>query len=304
MMLHKQLSISVVIVARDHEDKITYLLRSVLKQNLHDYILDRIIVVCDGSSDHTPAKVSRYANKYPQITFLYYADALGTNTRIENVVSTLTSDVILLVEPNIVLKGTNFIRDILTRFYAERIVMVIPSTQISDGTGIKNYINKQIFSVRDKFARITRDSHLIYSLNLDAVAVRKNFIKGMIFPSDINRTIYLYFSALYSNNHVIPCDSASIIKTYPDLINSLTDLTKIKVSFKQIFGDLVEREVNLSVWKKIFIFFSLLTYKPLSILIFNIVVLVNFIGKFSNNLLSVMKTTRGNDILKRRVPSY
>ncbi len=305
MQLHKTLTATILVVAKNNERHITYLLRSIIKQNVHDYRLDKIIVICDGSSDHTVSKVAKYTHKYPQITMVYYSDSIGNNARIEAVAPTISSDITVVLSADIVLGGTNFFRDLLTRFYAEKIMMVSAISKPIKGQGLSSKILFYQNTLLSEFASYCRDTNLIYSIDHEAYAVKTSFLSGVNIPKKLPSAIYLYLLAIYSGYSVLRCDSAKAILVSDNVSSkrqSIIELLRDGV-LNDKFGDLINREIHIAPLLKITIYLKTILNNPINITKYIILTITMIIMKMKTEPKHIIMGHRSYR-LRHKLPSY
>jgi glycosyltransferase involved in cell wall biosynthesis len=63
-MIDNKLTVTIGIPAYNEEKSISNLLDSIIEQTQKDYVLEKVIVACDGCTDKTSEVVSEYVKKY------------------------------------------------------------------------------------------------------------------------------------------------------------------------------------------------------------------------------------------------
>lgn len=304
----KPSSATIVIVTQNNEDSITYLLRSILKQNISGFTIDKTIVICDGSTDHTASKVSKYANKYAQISQIYFSESAGHNKRIQDVMPYINSDITILLDAEIVLKGTNFVKDILSRFYSDKISVVMPVSKPIQSRGLMAKIFMTIDSARTTFYRYSGNVHPVHYISAYAVAVRTNYLQSIAFPDSIIRPHYLYFSTIFTGYHAVLSESSTVLYHLPKSVDEFQHLLNHKTVNKKAlydkFGNLAKKEFNLPIKLKLHILSKIIIIKPLACLIYLLFHSYLLLHKISAAALNKTRVSHLNFQMKRRLSSY
>lgn len=220
-MLMTTHSVTAVIVAGNDEKTIPYLIRSLVSQSTSYVSLDRIIIICNGSSDHTASKVARYAKKYPRIQAIYHQEALPVPHRINEVAPFITSNLTLIVRPDAVLKGTNFLYHLSSRFFAPTIAIAAPMYIPVTASGFAPYLIRSHMAVRQLRLDYVEGKDDIRRMSSATIAVRTEFLKNSTIPDEANYASYLYRAAKYAGHHIFFCERSSV---YYNTINDFTTL--------------------------------------------------------------------------------
>jgi len=271
MQRPKPKSVTVAIVAQNHEEFITYLLRSLIKQNTKRFKLERIIVLCDGSSDRTASKVSGYVRKYPLVTLMYYQETLGTSRRLEQLSPTITSDLTVVLQPDVVLKGTNCLHNMISQFFSKKTVLIMPQHIPIKVRGLVPALIRVLTSVKERFYKTVKDTAPALSIKSGAFVVKTSFLQSARFPQDVSIAHYLYFAAKYAGHLSFPCDNSDILYYLPRTIKSYlkeqqTSLNMRKLLFGQ-FGMIVVDEYTISLRSKLQELLHLLINRPVASII-------------------------------------
>jgi len=114
--MKKLKSLTIGISAYNEESNIGKLLDSIIAQKRAGFILESVIIACDGTTDKTAEIVERYSNKFKFIHFINDGKRLGKAKRLNHFYKTNKSDVILTLDADVVLANTGVISEIINKF--------------------------------------------------------------------------------------------------------------------------------------------------------------------------------------------
>lgn len=113
-MKQKKLTVTVGIPAYNEEANIERLLKSILKQKQKNYIMKKIIVVSDGSTDKTDEIVKRLKSK--KITLLRNNSRLGQALSQNKIIERSATDVLVLLNADVIPKHNMVINHLVSPF--------------------------------------------------------------------------------------------------------------------------------------------------------------------------------------------
>src|SRR5579871_5253679 len=111
--MKKVTTISVGIPAYNEEANIAQLLRLLLKQRGNNFILQKIFVISDGSSDTTAKEVAAVGSN--KVYFKDDKKRLGKSARLEEIFRLNRSDVLLLMDADVIFKDDYLFTKMLNR---------------------------------------------------------------------------------------------------------------------------------------------------------------------------------------------
>jgi glycosyltransferase involved in cell wall biosynthesis len=153
-MIAKKRSVTIGIPAFNEEENIVNLIKALLNQKLDKYVLEKIIVVDDGSTDNTVKAVNSIKNK--KVSLFRHNKRQGIGVTQNKILKNSQSDFLILLDADVLPKGTKFIQELLYLFDKnENLGLVGGSTValqpgnifesiISHGHTLKNYMYSQI----------------------------------------------------------------------------------------------------------------------------------------------------------------
>lgn len=118
----KKLTVTIGIPTYNEENNIKQLLLSLLKQKEDGFVVKKIVVISDGSTDKTNQLVNSIENK--KVKLQSYAQRGGKPKRINQLFKTINSDVIVLLDADIKLKNRFVLKYLVKHFIKQKDVMV------------------------------------------------------------------------------------------------------------------------------------------------------------------------------------
>lgn len=148
-MNHNKKTITVGIPAFNEEANIGYLLEEICKQRFDAYVLEKIIVSSDASTDNTRTIVESFGD--PRIVFMDNKTRQGQSARQNQIIDMTESDVLVLLNADITLDDDMFIEKLVEPILAgnadltsSNMLMVEPTSRfehiIAAGFRLKNSI--------------------------------------------------------------------------------------------------------------------------------------------------------------------
>lgn len=105
-------TVTIGIPAYNEESNIGFLIRDILSQKITNFKLTKIIVASDGSSDETVNKVRSF--KDVRIQIIDGKQRLGKSARQNEIMSRVKSDVLVLLDADIVISDKTFLEKMVT----------------------------------------------------------------------------------------------------------------------------------------------------------------------------------------------
>src|SRR3989344_251788 len=113
--MKNKLSITIGIPAYNEEKNITNLLLDISKQGRRNFILDKIILLSDGSTDNTVLKAKQI--KEPKLIILHNQKRMGKHFSLDKIIENTNSDVLIIFDADIRIPDKNLIADLIAPIY-------------------------------------------------------------------------------------------------------------------------------------------------------------------------------------------
>ncbi len=110
----QEMSLTVAIPAYNEANNLGCLLESVLKQNIDGFILSKILVINDNSTDHTLQEALSVPDG--RISVVSDGMRIGKNARMNEIFSQVDSDILIQLDADIVLNNENIFANLLAPY--------------------------------------------------------------------------------------------------------------------------------------------------------------------------------------------
>lgn len=224
LTMKQKLTVTIGIPAHNEARNIANLLESVLLQNNKFYLLESIVVVCDGCTDETAKIAGQYLKNDKRIKLLDDGKRLGKATRLNQLFTISRSEILILLDADIVLNDTEVINEIVQEFNNNKIALVgghdIPNPA-------KGFIAKIIIEGINLWSEVRKEikaKDCIHKVHGNIYAVHEKLYKKISFPKKIvNDDMFIYLKARELGFKSSFAEKAVIYYQAPD---NLTDFYK------------------------------------------------------------------------------
>jgi poly-beta-1,6-N-acetyl-D-glucosamine synthase len=192
----KNFSVTVAISALDEAQNITAFLQSVLAQKEGGFVLEKILVISDGSTDQT-AELAKTLNS-GKIEVREYDERVGKSSRLNEIYKDLQGDILVQSDADVVLEHSLVIRDIILPIILDQKIGMCGGhpRPVSASTFTEMAVNCT-FETYALFRKIIRGGNNIFSADGRLLAFRREFIQQVSVPEDmIANDAFTYFSCL------------------------------------------------------------------------------------------------------------
>lgn len=261
-------TVTVSICAYNEEGNITAFLMSVLKQKLKNIIVEKILVISDGSTDTTVKKIKSL--KSPLIEVRDYKERLGKSTRLNEIYSSLKSDLLVQSDADVVFANNRTIENLLKPILFDFRVGMCGGNPIP--LKAKTFTEKAVnvtCEVYSKFRQNVRGGDNIFSADGRLLAFRKKLVKKISVPHDmIANDQYAYFACLtfgekykFAKNAIVHFRSPQTLK---DQIRQNTRFSASPIRLSKYFpDDLVYKETYIPIKLRLKAYFSGFAQQPI-----------------------------------------
>ena len=190
--------VTIAVCALNEQENIGNFLQSVLSQKAKTYILDSIVVYSDGSTDATVEVVQSYMKKSKYIKLYAYPERVGKSSRLNHLYASLTSDILVQSDADVVFSHPHVVDDIIAPLLAESDVymtggrpMPVPGTTFTEKA-----INCS-FEAYDPLRGTLRGGNNVYSVDGRLLAYKKSLVKQIVIPVGMTANdAYTFYSCL------------------------------------------------------------------------------------------------------------
>lgn len=239
-------TLTIGISAHNEEANIAKLLDSVLSQKRDLFKLEKIIVACDGCTDKTAVIATKYAKSNKFIRVINDGKRLGKAERLNHFYKNNKSDIILILDADVVLSHKSVIDEIVNKFDSQKVGLV-------GGCNLplppRNFFERIIYTWLSIWFEIRRNLNNGDSVhnNLGCVsALSREFAKKVEIPNNlIPDDDFTYFTAIKTGYKFKFAEKAIVFyRTVDNLNDFFPQHSRLLFSKKFVaeqFGDWVNK---------------------------------------------------------------
>jgi len=236
----KPATVTIGIPAHNEAANILYLLKSILRQKGDNFVVERIVVLCDGCTDKTAEKVRKVAKKHSIIELIDGKRKRGKGQRLNQLCGLNTSDVLITLDADIVLRDDHVLDNLVSAFDHENVALVGGNDQpLPARTFVEKIVNTGEILWYETRKNIDGGDN-IHNNRSKIAALSQTFANSVKIPQGVVIDDYfLYLSCLvkklefrFAPNALIYYRSPDNLRDYriqasrftnPDLINQIVD---------------------------------------------------------------------------------
>ncbi|HRN70644.1 MAG TPA: glycosyltransferase [Candidatus Woesebacteria bacterium] len=223
-------TITIGISAFNEEQTIGALLDSIAIQTGDSFLLEKIIINLDGSTDNTKKVITD--RKDELVTIIDNKIQKGKATRLNELYQMNKSDVLIILDADITITDQRFIAKLISGFTHQNIAIVSSNNQPIKP---KTFIGKIWYANEQSWYEIRKDvnnGNNLYNNSGCAVALEKNFTKSIVMPKEaIADQQFVYLSAMKQNKQFVFKENAVVYYLPP------ANLHDIKIQFARSLGE-------------------------------------------------------------------
>lgn len=244
----KNPSITVALSALNEEANIKKFLESVLSQKEEGFILEKILIISDGSTDRT-VEIAKSFNSQ-KIVIRNYKERKGKSYRLNEIYKTLTSDILIQSDADVVLAGNFVFRDLVKAMEEDKnIGMVSGHSKALPGV---TFTQKAVICTFDAYANMRKYNDSL-SVTGCLLGYKKEFAKKITIPANmIGNDVYTYFLCITSGfkYKYVPAAISyfKIPETLEDHIKQNTRFEAVPSRMSEYFGsEIIKREEYIPI---------------------------------------------------------
>ena len=241
-----KMTIAVGISAYNEEESTGGIVRSVLDQEYKDFVLKKVFVVSDGSTDSTVKIVSEIEDK--RVVLIESKKREGLTKSLNKIIKKTEEDIFVKVDADVTLLSDNTINNLCLPFIKNKKLGYACGrlTPRSPKTIIERILNYNR-SIWDKIKYNIKDGKSVMSCAGGLFALSKNNLKNFEFPSDVWADIgYLYFWTKKNNYEYMSVPNAIVSFRPPMNLNDY----KLQKDRYDKEGEVLKKYFNEKLIKK------------------------------------------------------
>lgn len=231
-------SVTIGIPAYNEEANIGYLLRDILSQSTGIFILKKIIVVSDGSTDETASVVQAIQDN--RIALLDDGMRKGQAPRQNEIIQMTNSDILVLLNADIALVGNQFLENLVRPILESKADLTSVGVEAIKPETLMEDILVSSLLVKNRVFESYHDGNNIYTCVGIARAFSRRFYKQFHFRDSVGEDAYSYLSCISEGFNYKFVKEARVVIKIPDTLKDYLRQSKrfyhSKLRFQDIFG--------------------------------------------------------------------
>lgn len=249
--MNKKLTVTVGIPAYNEEANIGRLLNALLKQKREKFVLNKIIVISDGSTDKTVESAKSVQS--PLIKVIDSKNRFGQQIRQNQLISMFRGEILIIIEADTLPYDNKTLNNLVAPFLKEtssKVGMAVGQSISLPARTLVEEIESHGIKIKDNLFLEWRNSDNLYSAGGQAMkALSRNFTAKLQWPLDVQEDSYTYLRLKQLNLQMVKQQNAMAYArraaTLEDYIKRNKKFVGSKQTLKKYFPeDLVNKEFN------------------------------------------------------------
>ena len=255
--MKKQISVAIGIPAHNEEGTIGPLLSQILLQKIGSgFMLERVVVVCDGCTDNTEKVVKEYSQRDKRISSFNDGRRRGLSKRLTQLFQSTKQEILITLDADTYLASDRTLHELLQPFQDPIVALVGGNDTPAPPTNLIQRIGAAWVEAWYEMRHTIRQGDTVHNHKGCVSAGRTSFLRTVSIPSSVHSSDdFVYFSAKKRQVHFRFAEKAVVYYTIPNnmkeyFIQSIRflDLKKEIISY---FGDWVLEHYRVPVRNKI-----------------------------------------------------
>lgn len=195
--MKKRLTITVGIPAYNEEENMEKLIRAVLNQKGKNFILKKILVISDGSTDNTDVIVRKVEKETRKVQLVVDRRRLGKTKRLNQIISLFHSDLLFLIDADTVIKNKLLFSSIIKKADFKRyMVVTFDTTPLKARNFFERIINYSV-KIQSDIRKMWKNGSNYLAVKGSFICLNGKFAKCINMPTNlINNDAFFYFKAI------------------------------------------------------------------------------------------------------------
>lgn len=292
--MKSKLTLTIGIPVYNEEANIANLLDSILSQKQDNYVLEKIIVVSDGSTDNTEQIVEEFSTKYPNVKLIALKKREGKKRRLEKLYQINSSEVLIISDGDILLSELTVISKMINQFSNKNVAIVSANNQPIEAQNFQGKVINSLYSLWYEIRKDFKNGNNIYNIKGCFMAIRNEFAKRVKFRDDsISEAQFLFFCLKQGNLEFRFTEDSVVLFRLPSSFREhfllKTRGGKGRDQLSKYFGKSVYSEYRIPAVLKIKGFTSMFIKNPI-----NAVMAIVFQFILSRRIKSIKSVSKNN----------
>lgn len=237
----------------NEEGNIKLFLESVLAQKEEGFVIEKILIISDGSSDGTVEKAKKFNSS--KLLIKDYTTRTGKSTRLNEIYSSLTSDLLVQFDADVQLQYPLVVHDIIQPLIKEKnVAMCGGHPQPIPGVTFTEKAVNCTFDAYAPLRKTYRGGNNVFSVDGRILSYKKELLKKIIVPADMTANdAFTYFACLINGYQYRYVSTAIVLfrspQTVKDQIKQNTRFLSMPTKMSQYYSEeIVKKERTLPLW--------------------------------------------------------
>lgn len=228
--MKNKVTLTIGIPAFNEEQNIKTLLEAIMLQKRDTFILKKVLVYSDASTDKTNQLVEECGKKYSEIKLIKGKKQEGKYSRMNELFALSNTDILIILDADIALGGNNFLEYLVTYLIADPGALSVSARNV--------LVRPQKFEARMLYTYFTLwDNYLVNTLIDDipnhftgtATAFKGSYARTLRIPPKVNNPHHFLYLAAKSKNGFRYCTQAVVLQHAPATFNELNAILTRKI---------------------------------------------------------------------------
>jgi acetyltransferase-like isoleucine patch superfamily enzyme len=214
-----KLSVTIGIPAYNEGANIGYLLENIFLQKCPNFFLEKIIIISDASTDNTVKKAAAF--KDDRVKIIENKERLGKPESQNKIINNTKSDILVILDADIRLKGVNFLSELIKPFELDNMIGMTGADTVPAAarTYVARVISDSHVFKNDVYRQINLGNN-IYTCHGRGRAFAKKFYSRLKIPADCSQEdAYTYLECVNKGFKFRYAQQAKVIFGAPVNIN-------------------------------------------------------------------------------------
>ena len=232
-------TVTVGIPVYNEETTIDQLIRSILNQKAESYILEKILILSDGSTDKTEEIIKSLHDEFPIVSLIADGERKSKCFRLNQIYQMNDSDIIVTFDGDVGLSDKYVIEHMIQCFNKDDVSLVSASDKPAESINIQQKIINAWYHVWENIRVHYKNGNNIYNLHGNGTAMKKSLAKEVKYPIGITADQdYLYLTTVEKHKKFAYALDAVVLYHTPEFFSEFFSQSTRFLTEKQVLYDL------------------------------------------------------------------
>lgn len=244
-------SVTIGIPAYNEVANIAHLVLDILSQDEQDFVLEKVLILSDGSSDETVAK-ARTVSKDDRVVVVDDRTRKGKAARLNEIIKQTKSDVLVLLDADVQLGGRSFLRELIFPVIHDGADLSTGRMLALKPRRIVEYALDAGLLCKNLIFESWRSGENVYTCCGVARAFSRRGYESLRFSDSVGEDAYSYFYMIKAGLRYVFAPNAHVLIKHPgtiaDYLRQSRRFVQSRGLFLKEFGvEFVEKEYAIPI---------------------------------------------------------